>query len=814
MRTNKTITLIALLLVLLLSVTLAACDDGDVPDIGSDDVDSYDKLYETDKWYYNWDVVDASDDGSATDTPATKLSAEGKYFIKFGIRLGVKSNSFDGKEKAYWWTDVGVARLKFVLVLDGGTVLYDDQAVNIGASNATRHAYGDHYDVEVDLNHPLNSRFSIGDYAGTSSITDVISDEVEELSEWDNETYTVTKWFFRVSRTDMTIEFSPKQNGTLYIDFAAESGDRENICLSAGQSSYAVGDSADSLTGAVISNVSVGYLAKDKYELGSYVDGDLTAAPSFDSGIAYMVVDFDFNALADNDGRAAIKVAVGVFGTAFSAKIEEVTSGTIFDEIESGVTKMYARFKVPPKAVENKSVRMFVRLTLSGNENDALSEFGADVLFAGVDGTSVSGKCYNSYVFSVSGATESPLVFELVDGGYAVTGITDTSVTSLVIPQKYNGYDVVQIKEGLLEECISLQSLTIPFVGCYRLNQGSGRSDFGVLYGCKDHYGLTETEYKVPSSLKTVIISEGATAIGEKAFENCNSITSIVVPSTVTSIGEEAFYGCDALQNITLPFIGADKDGTYDTNFSYIFGYAPESLKQFVIPDGTTELGDNAFNSCKYLKNIVIPDSVISIGDGAFSGCSGLTSIEIPIAVTSIGSNAFSACSSLASIEIPDAVMSLGAGAFIRCTGLTSVSFGENSQLKSIGGKAFAYCSSLTSVVLPEGVTSMGERVFQDSGVVSVELSEELTELPNDTFFECFNLESIVIPSSITSFTGHSFYRCTALESVIFNGTMEQWLAISKPNGWNIDAYSVGYYTFKIYCTDGTLDVHGNVLGE
>lgn len=518
MRTNKTITLIALLLGLLLSVTLAACDDGDyVPDIGSDDIDSYDKLYETDKWYYNWDVVDASDDGSATDTPATKLSAEGKFFIKFGIRLGTKSNSFDGKEKAYWWTDVGVARLKFVLVLDDGTVLYDDQAVNIGASNATHHAYGDHYDVEVDLNYPLNSRFSIGDYAGTSSITDVISDEVEELSEWDNESYTITKWFFRVSRTDMTIEFSPKQNGTLYIDFAAESDDRENICLSAGQNSYTVGDSADSLTGAVISNVSVSYLAKDKYELGNYVDGDLTAAPLFDSGIAYMVVDFDFNAVADNDGRAAIKVAVGVFGTAFSAKIEEVTSGKIFDEVESGVTKMYARFKVPPKAAENKSVRMFVRLTLSGNENDALSEFGTDVLFAGVDGTSVSGKCYNSYVFSVSGATESPLVFERVDGGYAVTGITDTSVTSLVIPQKYNGYDVVQIKEGVLEECTALQSITIPFVGMHRLYEG-GTTDFGVLFGHKEYYGLMENEYKVPSTLKAVIISEGATKISAGAF--------------------------------------------------------------------------------------------------------------------------------------------------------------------------------------------------------------------------------------------------------------------------------------------------------
>ena len=41
------------------------------------------------------------------------------------------------------------------------------------------------------------------------------------------------------------------------------------------------------------------------------------------------------------------------------------------------------------------------------------------------------------------------------------------------------------------------------------------------------------------------------------------------------------------------------------------------------------------------VKNVVIINGVTSIGDSAFYGCSGLTSIEIPSSVTYIESNAF-----------------------------------------------------------------------------------------------------------------------------------------------------------------------------
>lgn len=45
-----------------------------------------------------------------------------------------------------------------------------------------------------------------------------------------------------------------------------------------------------------------------------------------------------------------------------------------------------------------------------------------------------------------------------------------------------------------------------------------------------------------------------------------------------------------------------------------------------VIPDGVTEIGDNAFENCISLVSVTVPDSVKYIGMLAFSYCSGLTS--------------------------------------------------------------------------------------------------------------------------------------------------------------------------------------------
>ena len=47
------------------------------------------------------------------------------------------------------------------------------------------------------------------------------------------------------------------------------------------------------------------------------------------------------------------------------------------------------------------------------------------------------------------------------------------------------------------------------------------------------------------SNIKSVIIGNGVTSIGDYVFEGCENLTSVTIPNTVISIGDDAF---DCLQ--------------------------------------------------------------------------------------------------------------------------------------------------------------------------------------------------------------------------------------------------------------------------
>ena len=193
------------------------------------------------------------------------------------------------------------------------------------------------------------------------------------------------------------------------------------------------------------------------------------------------------------------------------------------------------------------------------------------------------------------------------------------------------------------------------------------------------------------SNVKKVVIEDGVTSIGNKAFDSCSSLTSITIPNSVTNIGAAAFDSCGSLTSITIP-------GSV-TSIGTVAFYNCSGLTSVTIPDSVTNIGAAAFDSCGSLTSIVIPNSVTSIESYAFSACSSLTSITIPDSVTSIGNNAFDSCSSLTSITIPDSVTSIGNNAFDSCSSLTSITIPDG--VASIESYAFYNCSGLTSITIP-----------------------------------------------------------------------------------------------------------------
>ena len=327
--------------------------------------------------------------------------------------------------------------------------------------------------------------------------------------------------------------------------------------------------------------------------------------------------------------------------------------------------------------------------------------------------------------------------------------------------------------------------------------------------------------YKAPwygsrSRVKSAVIADGVTSIGDYAFRDCYNLASVSIPDSVTSIGADAFWYCTSLTGVTIP------DSVTSIGWSAFCGC--ESLTSVTIPDNVTSIGDWAFGLCKSLTGVTIPDSVTSICDYAFNGCTSLTSVTIPDSVTSIGECAFYKCGSLTSVTIPDSVTSIGAWAFRDCTSLTSVTIPNNvtsigdfafndctsltgiwvdrdnnnyssdasgvlfnkdmttlvqcpgafsgsyaipDSVTSIGRYAFEGCESLTSVTIPNSMTSIGEHVFEDcTSLTSVTIPDSVTSIGYNAFGSCESLTSVTIPNSVTSIGDSVFSNCKSLTSV------------------------------------------------
>lgn len=310
--------------------------------------------------------------------------------------------------------------------------------------------------------------------------------------------------------------------------------------------------------------------------------------------------------------------------------------------------------------------------------------------------------------------------------------------------------------------------------------------------------------------IKTLIIDEGVTSIGDRAFVGCRNLSNVQLPNSLTLINDSAFGGCTSLTSVT-------------------------------IPDGVKRIDNSAFEGCTSLTSVIIPDSVTSIGDDAFLGCISLKSIEIsdnnknyssvdgvlfnkdksvlviypagktdsvysiPNSVTSIGNSAFSECTNLLNVTIPNSVTSIGAYAFQGCTSLASVTIPNS--VTSIGNSAFDGCASLTSVTIGNGVTSIGDFAFEDcTSLTNITIPDSVTSIGNDAFYSCyFTFGSFVNNSKCQYNRGETIVDTDSDGFCIKDNVLVKMRPnyaideVSIPNG----VIKIGDYAFE-YCTSLT----------
>lgn len=144
------------------------------------------------------------------------------------------------------------------------------------------------------------------------------------------------------------------------------------------------------------------------------------------------------------------------------------------------------------------------------------------------------------------------------------------------------------------------------------------------------------------------------------------------------------------------------------------------------IPDGVTEIKDNAFKNCVSLEKVSIPESCKTLGKSIFEECKLLTDVNIPDGVTEIPEKAFYNCISIKKLDLPQTVERIKAEALKNCSSL--VDFELPSNIYALDKEALYNCGfnhgevpegewgySLREFTMPESlkkISSAGETMF------------------------------------------------------------------------------------------------------
>ena len=310
-----------------------------------------------------------------------------------------------------------------------------------------------------------------------------------------------------------------------------------------------------------------------------------------------------------------------------------------------------------------------------------------------------------------------------------ITGILDTSINNVLLPQSLNDRAVTTIAEDAFYDC---------------------------------------------SNLKTLVIPTGYTTIKDHALDGVSTLVNLQLPSTLTYFGVSYGY----LNSLTNVFFGSQDRNRNASNTYFISGtknyiysistytnaetseareYAKivcawNNFTQIptVIDDSTRmnvfieEICPGAFYGIKNFKNVTLHERIRIVGEKAFA-YSTLQEVVIPSSITTISPGAFSSIPSLAGIKTKTQ------------TGLNKLGnyFTISNSIYEVTGtgkyKLIAGCKN-SSLITGSFNVEIGPFAFDNIFFpnMNITLGNNITAIYECAYRNNKNIESIFIPSSVT----------------------------------------------------------------
>ena len=345
---------------------------------------------------------------------------------------------------------------------------------------------------------------------------------------------------------------------------------------------------------------------------------------------------------------------------------------------------------------------------------------------------------------------------------------------------------------------------------------------------------VNDEAFRNCTNLTSITLPDDLDYIGASAFSGCSELTSISLPSSIRLINVRAFDGCNNIEVLEYrgtieDYLAIDirnewiEDTSYTLKLDLNGDGEAEEVTSLVIPNGTTEIQENAFFGCSGLTSVTLPEGLTRIEGGAFRYCRGLTSVTLPEGLTSIGYDAFSSCSGLKTVVLPKTLTTIERSAFTFCTGLETLEYngtveeylsidmgytwiqdeshslkldadgdGETEEVTSlvvpegvilIPYNAFFGCTKITSVKLPESLIVVETNAFRycaSLNTLNINVCTNLESIGTSAFSDCSALTSVVLPVNLNSIGTRAFFLCNNLTSVEF----------TDPTGWQVSTSS------------------------
>ena len=299
-------------------------------------------------------------------------------------------------------------------------------------------------------------------------------------------------------------------------------------------------------------------------------------------------------------------------------------------------------------------------------------------------------------------ANNSTLTINVTGDATKITGIGKIIETAILADNYSTIYSTItvtggQINSEIVHSILYQNISTDPNNASYKKNEALTTIDLGTttVTDFNTNTFKYDNAWQGNCNLETITLPKTNMVDGKMtvptqvlSFTENNTqskVKKVIIPEGYTNVGERAFYGFNS--SVTMDF---------DIN----------------LPNTLREIDTEAFLEVKKLKDITLPEGLVTIGKRAFKDCTSLTDPKFPSTLKEILSEAYSGILNIKNIKFNEGIEFIGNSAFL-CTSAV-----ENCQktiifpssLKYMGPGAFygrrfedVYFNSKTAPLCPIG---------------------------------------------------------------------------------------------------------------